>query len=177
MTARVNPKVERAMRDAMGHAAHAEVGKIEPALAVLHDRERTQALALSMAVACYVTVDACGGQWPDDGDLRQIAHDLATTGESARQMQLDASEIHAYLSRVVLGPELVEDVIPDDSRAARIAIIVAQRAAVVYSPKGMDTWSYLDQIESALEVASTLDATVLPAAVMRAYLPKAAEAR
>ena len=177
MTARVNPKVERAMRDAMGHAAHAEVGKIEPALAVLHDRERTEALALSMAIACYVVVDTCSGQWPDDGDLRQIAHDLATTGGSARQMQLDAGEIHAYLSRAVLGSEPVEDVIPDDSRAARLAIIVAQRAAVVYSPKGMDTWAYLDQVESALEIASALDASVLPAAVMRAYLPKPSEAR
>jgi hypothetical protein len=52
------------------------------------------------------------------------------------------------------------------------AIIVAQRAAVVYSPRGMDTWDYLNQIEAALEVASALDTTVLPAAVMRAYLPK-----
>lgn len=177
MIASVNPKVERAMRDAMGHVAHAEAGKIEPALAILHDRERTEALALSMAVACYVVVDTCGGQWPDDGDVRQIASDLAATGDSARQLQLDVSEIHAYLSRVVLGPDSVEDVIPDDSKAALLAITVAQRAAVVYRPKDKHWWEYLDQIESALEVASALDTSVLPAAVMRTYLPKPVEAR
>jgi hypothetical protein len=33
-------------------------------------------------------------------------------------------------------------------------------------------WDYLDRIESAIETASALEASVLPAAVMRAYLPK-----
>jgi hypothetical protein len=54
----------------------------------------------------------------------------------------------------------------------RIPVIVAQRAIVGFSPKEMGIWDYLDQIESAIEVAWTLDATVLPATVMRAYLPK-----
>jgi hypothetical protein len=49
---------------------------------------------------------------------------------------------------------------------------VAQRAAVVYSAKYPTTWEYLDQIESSIEAAMALDATVLPAAVMRAYLTK-----
>jgi len=64
-------------------------------------------------------------------------------------------------------------VIPERTKAERLAIMVAQRATGVYrSDKGKDWWDYLDQIESAIEIASALDATVLPAAVMRAYLPK-----
>jgi len=38
------------------------------------------------------------------------------------------------------------------------------------APKRLGMWEYLDRIESAIEVASALDASVLPAAVMRAYL-------
>jgi hypothetical protein len=49
---------------------------------------------------------------------------------------------------------------------------VTLQALAVYSPKEMEVWDYLDQIESAIEIALTLDAVVLPAAVMRAYMPK-----
>ncbi|MBV9448917.1 MAG: hypothetical protein JO345_23770 [Streptosporangiaceae bacterium] len=86
----------------------------------------------------------------------------------------DASDaIYAYLSRAVLEARAPEDVISDGASAARLAIIVAQRATVVYRPdKDKGWWDYLDLIETAIEVASALDASVLPAAVMRAYLPK-----
>lgn len=54
---------------------------------------------------------------------------------------------------------------------------MAQRALAVYHPKGMVIWEYLDRMESAIEIASALDATVLPAAVMCAYLPSAESLR
>jgi hypothetical protein len=66
----------------------------------------------------------------------------------------------------------MEDVIPNEPMFTRLPVIVAQRAAVVYSPENLDTWDYLDRIESAFEIASALDASVLSAAVMRAYLPQ-----
>jgi len=172
MIAQFSAKAERALREAMGHVAHAEADQIEPLLASLSDAERAEALSLSLLVGCYVAVDACGTQWPDSGDLRQIAHGLATIGKTAEQLRLDADEIYAYLSRVVFGPERLEDVVPDEPAFTRLPVIVAQRAVVVYSPKEMDWWVYLDQIESAMEIASSLDESVLPAALMRAYLPK-----
>jgi hypothetical protein len=173
MTTRINAKVEKALRGAMAHVAHAEADQIEPSLAVLDQGERTEALGLAMMVAGYVIVDACGTQWPDDANVRQFAEDLATTGTTARRLQLDAQEIYTYLSRSVLGGLAPEEVIPDAAEATRLAVIVAQRAVVGYSPKEMDWWAYLDQIETAIEVTWVLDASVLPAAVMRAYLPKA----
>jgi hypothetical protein len=172
MIVRINPKVEKALREAMFHVAHAEADQIESALAVLDDAEHTEALALAIMIACYVMVDACGTQWPTQASVRRIAEDLATTGTAAKRLQLDAGEIYAYLSRTVLGSERLEDVIPDEPVFTRLPVIVAQRAAVGYSPKEMDTWDYLDRIESAIEVASALDVSVIPAAVMRAYLPK-----
>jgi len=173
MITRINAKVEKALRSAMAHVAHAEADQIEPSLAILDQAERTEALGLAVMVAGYVMVDACGIHWPDDdASVRQIAEDLATSGTTARRLQLDAQEIYNYLTRSVLGGLAPEDVIPDEAQATRMAVIVAQRAAVGYSPKEMDWWVYLDQIESAIEVAWALDASVLPAVIMRAYLPK-----
>jgi hypothetical protein len=174
MIARMNAKVEKALRDAMGHVAHAEPDQIEAPLADLTDAERTEALALAILIACYVVVDACGSQWPDDGDVRRFARSLATIGTTAERLKLDEGQIYAYLSRTVLGTDSIEDVIPDEPMFTRLPVIVAQRAAVVYRPKDKHWWDYLDQIEAAIEIASALDATVLPAAVMRAYLPKPA---
>ena len=172
MIARISVKAEKALRQAMAHVAHVEADQIEPSLAVLDDAERAEALGLAIMVAGYVVIDACGTQWPTDASVRRIAGDLATTGSTARQLQLDAEEIYVYLSRSVLGGLAPGDVIADEARAMGLAVTVAQRSTVVYSPKEMDWWVYLDQIESAIEVAWALDATVLPATVMRAYLPK-----
>lgn len=172
MIVRISEKVEKALRVAMGHVAKAQTEYIESALAVLDDAERTEALGLAAIITCYVIIDVCDSKWPNDASVQQIAEDLATTGTTAKRLQLDAGEIYAYVSRTVLGPARLEDVIPDEPMFTRLPVIVAQRASVVYSPKEMDMWDYLDQIESAIEVASSLNAAVLPAAVMLAYLPK-----
>jgi hypothetical protein len=172
MIARINPKAEKALRDAMGHVAHAEADQIESSLAVLDEIERAEAFGLAVMIAGYITIDACGAQWPTDASARKIAGDLATAGTTAKHLSLDAGQIYRYLSRVVLGTETIEDIAPDEPMFTRLPVIVAQRALVGYAPKGMSTWDYLDQIESAIEIAIALDATVLPAAVMRAYMPK-----
>lgn len=172
MIPRINAKVEKALREAMSHVGHAEEDQIEPSLAVLDDTERAEAFGLAIVITCYVMVDVCRSTWPVQSTVRRIAEDLATTGTTAKRLQLNTDEIYAYLSRVVLGPERMEEVVPDEPMFTRLPVIVAQRAAVVYSPKDLDTWDYLDRIESAIEIASALDTSVLPAAVMRAYLPE-----
>jgi hypothetical protein len=123
-------------------------------------------------VTCYVMVDVCGSTWPVQSSVRRIAEDLATTGTLPKRLQLDAEEVHAYLSRVVVGPERLQDVIPDEPAFTRLPVIVALQALAVFSPKEMEVWDYLDQVESAIEIALALEAVVLPAAVMRAYMPK-----
>jgi hypothetical protein len=170
--ARINAKVEKALREALDNVPHAEQDQITAPLAVLDDRERAEALGLAIVITSYAAVDACGSQWPTQASMRRIAGALATTGSTAKRLQLNAEEIHTYLSRVVLGAEPMEDVIPDEPQFTRLPVIVAQRALAVLSPKEMVMWEYLDRIESAIEIASALDSTVLPAAVMRAYLPK-----
>jgi hypothetical protein len=172
VTVRVNAKVERALREAIANVPRVTEDEITAPLAALDDGERTEALALASIVTSYVAVDACGGQWPTRSSVQRIATALATKGTTAKRLRLDAEQIHAYLSRTALGPEPMADVIPDEPHFTRLPIIVAERALAVYCPKGMGMWDYLDQIESAIEVAAGLDPAVLPAVVMRAYLPK-----
>jgi hypothetical protein len=172
MIARINGKVERALREALGSVPRVEADQIAAPLARLDDSERAEALGLALIITCYVMVDACGSTWPVESSVRRIARALATTSTNAERLRLDPEQIYEYLSRTVLGPERLEDVIPDEPAFTRLPVIVAGEALAVYSPKEMGKWDYLDQIESAIEVASALDATVLPAAVMRAYLPK-----
>jgi len=170
--ARINAKAEKALREAIGSVPHVEEDQIPAPLAVLNERERAEALGLAIVVTCYVLIDACGSQWPVQASVKRVAGALATGTTTATRLHLDAEEIHAYLSRVVLGPERMEDVIADEPAFTRLPIIVAGEALAVLSPKEMGMWEYLDRIESAIEIAAALDASVLPAAVMRAYLPK-----
>jgi hypothetical protein len=170
--ARINAKVEKALREALDSVPHVEDVQITTPLAVLDERERTEALGLAMMITSYVAIDVSGAQWPNQASARQIAQDLATTGSTAKRLQLDAEEVYSYLWRVVLGRERMQDVIPHEPQFTCLPVIVAQRALAVYHPKGMVMWEYLDRIESAIESASALDEAVLPAAVMRAYIPK-----
>ena len=172
MIARINAKVEKALREAIGSVPRVKADEIAAPLAALDDRERAEALGLAIIITCYVMVDACGSQWPVEASVRRIAGALATGTTTAERLHLDPEEIYAYLSRTVLGPERLEDVIPDEPTFTRLPVIVAGEALAVYSPEEMGMWDYLDRIESAIEIASALDTSVLPAAVMRAHLPK-----
>jgi hypothetical protein len=172
MITRINAKAEKALREVLGNVPRVAADQIEAPLSEFDDRERAEVIGLAIIITGYVMVDACGSQWPVQSSVQRIAGSLATIGDTAKRLQLDAEEIYAFLSRVVLGPERLEEVVPDEPAFTRLPIIVAQRALSVYSPKEMGIWDYLDRIESAIEIASALDASVLPAAVMLAYLPK-----
>lgn len=171
MIARIDAKPEKALRQAMSNVPRGDADKITAPLAVLDDRERAEAVGLAITITCYVAVDVCGNQWPTQASVKRIAGALATGTAAAERLQLDSEENYAYLSRVVLGAERLEDVIRDEPKFTSLPVIVAEQALVVYCPKEISVWDYLDRIESAIEVASALDMTVLPAAVMRAYLP------
>lgn len=168
----INTKVEVALREALARVAHVEVDQITAPLEALDEAEHTEALGLAVMITGYVAVDACGSQWPATASVRRIADALATKGSTAKRLRLDTEEIYAYLSRVVLGPERIDEVIPDEPDFTRLPVIVAVQALAVYCPEEIEIWDYLDRIESAIEVALALPAPVLPAAVMLAYVPK-----
>jgi hypothetical protein len=48
MIARINAQAEKALREAMGHVAHAELDQIEQSFAVLDETERSAGLGLRL---------------------------------------------------------------------------------------------------------------------------------
>jgi hypothetical protein len=172
MIARFNATAETALRKSFTSVARLDEDPVGPAFATLDDKERVEAVGLAIMIAGYVMVDVCDSRWPNQASVRQIAEDLATTGRVARQLQLDAGQIYEYLSQTVMGDKRDTGFAPDEQSFTRLAVIVAERALVVYCPKDMEIWAYLDQIESAIETAWALGPAALPAAVLRAYMPE-----
>jgi hypothetical protein len=172
MTIRIHPKVERALRDAMGKVPRVEEDQIGEPLAVLDDEERALAVGLAAMITCYIMVDVSGNQWPVRSSVRKIAEDLATGTSNAERLRLDPEEIYAYLSRSVVGPDPLGDVLGDEPKVTRLPVIVASEALAVYAPEELSKWEYLDRIETAIEKASDLDPWMVPMAVISAYLPK-----
>lgn len=170
MIARINPKAENALRDALHSVLRIEAGEIPPSLAALDDQERTETLGLAVIVTAYVLIEACGAQWPTRTSLDRIAKTIATKSANAKRLHLDPEEISAYLSRTVFGRERLEDVITDEPTFTRLPVVVTGEALAIYSPDEMGIWDYLDQVEAGIEEASALEARVLPGAVMRAYM-------
>jgi hypothetical protein len=172
MIPRFDAKAEMALRKAFTSVARLDGDPVESALAELNDRERTEALGLALMITGYVMVDVCDARWPNQASVRRIAKDLATTGKVARRYELDAGRVFEYLSQVVIGQDRVGDFSSVEHSFGDLVVVVAEQALVVYCPKGMEIWDYLDQIESAIEEAWVLKTTVLPAAVLRSYLPQ-----
>jgi hypothetical protein len=172
MTAIIDAKVDKALREALHSVTRIEEDQVPPSLGALDDSERIAAVGLAVIITAYVIVDVAGSQWPVKSSVQRFPRTVATKLSTAQRLRLDPEEIYAYMSRTVLGPEQLEDVIPDEPTFTHLPVIVAGEALAIYAPKGMGMWDYLDRIESAIQAASALDAAVLPAAVMRAYMPK-----
>jgi hypothetical protein len=92
MTARINAKVEKALREAIGSVPRVKADEIAAPLAALDDRERAEGLGLAIIITCYVMVDACGSQWPAQASIRRIAAALAKGTTTAERLHLDAEE-------------------------------------------------------------------------------------
>jgi hypothetical protein len=164
-------KVDAALRKALELAVHDYEDDITAPLAALDPDERALALSFATMITGYVMVDACGSQWPVPPSVLRIANALATIGSAVKRLRLDPEQIHAYLSRVVLGTDRMEDVIPDEPQFTRLPIIVAVQALAVYCPEELEIWDYLDRIQTAVAITTAMDPSVLlPAIVLCAHL-------
>jgi hypothetical protein len=168
----INAKPEMALRRAIAAVSGLEIDRIERELGVLDDRELAEALGIAILMTGYVAVDSCGTAWPTRESVRGIAEDLASTGTVSKTLKLDPEKVCQYLSRVVLGPETLDEFFaPGDPDVVRFPVIIANRITGVYCPNDVDIWDYTNQIESAIEAAWAFQPEVFPAAVLRAYLP------
>lgn len=163
----IDPTVEQSARKLLGHAMRAELDDVARLASSLSDAQFQQALELCVATAGYVVIDVCGMEWPTEANLRKIAKNVA---EAGTKLSLDPEVVFAFLSRVALRAEPLRDVFPAEQDAAMTPLLIASRILVVYCPQGRDQWDYLDEIEDALEVASSLKPSAYPAVFLRARL-------
>jgi len=101
---RLSRDTEKPFRDALGHAIRNEIDEMEEELLRLTDEQILSCLSLCVHVTGYVAINACGGRWPDEEDLRQIG-EVATKSNNARAFGLKAQDAYAYVQRVVLGAD------------------------------------------------------------------------
>lgn len=161
----IDPAVEQSARKLLGHAMRAELEDAARLASSFSDAQFQQVLELCVATAGYVVIDVCGMEWPTEANLRKIAKNVA---EAGTKLDLDPEAVFAFLSRVVLHAEPLREVFMAEQDAAMVPLLITSRILVVYCPQGRDQWDYLDEIEDALEVASSLKPSVYPAVFLRA---------
>ena len=160
---RIDPKVEKATRDAFNLAVKRRLEEIPQKLGELgDDAGLRRAVELCMLVAGYVAVDVCGMEKPTQADLYKIADNMIKVTES---FEFDEEKLKAYLTRVVFGPDALLQVLEDQRDATYVPLFTAASMIVTFCPKGQNPWQYLDAIEQATEMATELPSFALPAAV------------
>jgi hypothetical protein len=160
----IDPKVEEAARDLLGHAIRGEFAEFAAVIETIGERRFLEADSLCLRVSGYVAIDACGHQWPADAELHGLARRMA--GLQDKGYELAEADAYAYLAWVVLGFRPLLDVFPDQAKAATVPFFATAALLVACRPDGVHWWEYLDLIEQALEAAAPLPETIVPAVLL-----------
>lgn len=148
----------------LGHAVRHELDELAAMILDLGNEVFFGSIPLCLVASSYVAIDVNGG-WPADTDLREIAR---TVCASKDRLDISRQRMYEYLSRVVFGPEKVEDVFCAEG-IVTIPIHATAGLLVTYCPSEKRWWEYLDQIWDATESADGIPVSVLPALMLRAH--------
>jgi hypothetical protein len=173
MMAIIDPKVEKPMREMLGHAIRGELQELAVMIQAVGDATYKQILGLCLTAAAYVAVDV-SGRWPTDADVRDIAHRVAS---KEAMYELGEEDVHAYLSRAALGFEPLDQAMGGVESAATFPVLITASLLLRFYPRGMEWYEYLDQIWNAYEAVGSLDTSALPALQVRSRMLKAIEER
>ncbi len=160
----IDSKIEQPTRAMLGHAMRHELEDLASLVSAAGDEVVAGAIGLCVFVSGYVAIDICE-RWPTQADLQEIAKSAA---KSATKLDLDASDICEYLSRVVLGSERLDDVFAMP-KAGMLPLLITANLLATFRPRDKHWWEYLDQIWDAAETAERTSLTVLPALTLRAH--------
>jgi hypothetical protein len=163
---RLDPKVERIFRKALGHAARAEMTELAHLIHAedeVSNEQLAACLGLCAWVTAYTAIDVCGGRWPNTASVRRMAEGSATVGEIVKRTGLTPEDAYEYASRVALGFEALEEVFPDPDKVSTVPFLVASNILATYGPREQHWWEFLNVIEDAFERAWVTDLHVLPA--------------
>jgi hypothetical protein len=161
----IEPKAEEPTRDLLGHAIRGEWDDFANTTEDIGDQGLLASLSLCLRISGYIAIDISGHTLPTVADISEIAQRMAAVD---LDFDLTEDDAHAYLTRAVLGFELLIEVSPDREKLATVPIFTTAALLVSYRRHGTDWWDYLDQIENALEAASRLSGDVVPALLLLA---------
>jgi hypothetical protein len=173
MTRVIDPKVEKATREMLGHAIRGELQELGALIYAVGDETYKQVLGMCVVVAKYVAVEA-SGRWPTDADLHHIARN--TVREESR-LDLDEDLIYVYLSEAGFGYKELADALGSDEAAATQPVLMTGSILFTFCPRELEWWEYLDQIWNATLAAENLDESVLPAVQIRIHRTKLLQER
>jgi hypothetical protein len=162
----IDPKVEEPTRQMLAHAIKHELEELSGVIQAAGEKTFPAAIDLCTFAAGYIVVDVCG-RWPLEVDLREIARRAV---QSVTRLDISEDEFFAFLSRVALGPELLDRVFPAE-RAGIIPVYAAANLLLKFGPQEMSWFEYLDQIWDAAEATERIKPTVLPALAVRVWAP------
>jgi len=147
----IEPKVEEATRDLLGHAIRGEWDDFANVAEDVGDARFLECLSLCLRISGYIAIDVSGRAWPTVADIQEIARRM-----SAVELDFNLSEEDAYsfLARAALGFEPLAAVFPDREKLISVPIFTTAALLVSYRRHGSDWWNYLDAVEDALEKAT-----------------------
>lgn len=168
---RIDPKVEELTRTMLGHVIRDEFRDLASMIRSIEEERRFQdCITLCVMIAGYVAVDVNGNEWPSEASIQQIAEVVC---RSAINVPFDQEDVRKYLTNTVLGSRSLAESFSDLEDAATQPIFVAAALLLAFFRKGGDVWSYLDEIEEALEASADLKPSITPAVILRDHLSKA----
>jgi hypothetical protein len=165
MTRVIDPKVEQATRDMLGHAIRGELQDLATLIHAVGDATYKQALGMCVTAAAYIAVDV-SGRWPTDADLHQIARN---TAREETRLDLEEDDIYDYLSGAAFGYKQLAEALGSDEAAATLPVLITGSMIITLCPRDKEWWEYLDQIWNATLTAENLDDSVLPAVQIRIH--------
>ena len=160
----IDRKVEQATRTMLGHAMRHELDELAALMRTIGNETLLRSLPLCLLASAYIAIDVCE-RWPTDADVREIAKNAA---ESVTRLDISEEEIYAYLSRIALGPEKLDDVFSAEG-IVTVPLYATANLLLTFCPRDKEWWEYLDQIWEATETADRTSLTVLPALMLRAH--------
>jgi hypothetical protein len=166
----IDAKVEVAARDLLGHAVKGELSEFAAVAEAIGEQRYREAGSLCLRVSGYIAIDVCGQEWPGCADVRGLAA-IAANGDA--RFCLEEHDVYEYLAYVSLGIHPIQEIFPDEKKAATLPFFVTAILLDAYRPEGKEWWEYLDVIEKALDDAAPLAPETIPAAVLLARKARA----
>lgn len=171
---RIDPKVEDATRAMLDDVLKDKLDEIPKVAATIGEERFLECLRLCVAIAGYVTVDVVAPGWPTDASLRELAQRAA---QARIPVELDPSQVYDYLRISAVGFRSLDQVFSSDAEKAVMPIAMTAALVLAFHAKGRSVWEYLDDVEEALEAASSVKPSMLPAMILRAHEIEASKAR